>query len=253
MPAQQSSKQKICTLCHQDCSDRPRIKDPKGRYYCRECYENAKQQKRSETPAPTRAPAPPRAPAPLAAPLDDGDDLGLLVNLAAEAATAPREEQPSSHCPSCNKAMPPQATMCVECGYNRSVGQHVTPAVVQGAVAAAPARGGRTGGGIGVPEALTQPWILFVAPVAVFGILFLLGRSNDAILGVYAILVILFCVAVGLWALVAAFRESVGTGLLTMFLPFYVFYFVFAKNDDPYLKSAYGAAMLSYVTIMIPA
>ncbi len=30
---------KTCVLCGEDCSTRARIKDPKGRYYCRACYE----------------------------------------------------------------------------------------------------------------------------------------------------------------------------------------------------------------------
>lgn len=30
---------KICTICGDDCSDRPRIKDDSGKYACRDCYE----------------------------------------------------------------------------------------------------------------------------------------------------------------------------------------------------------------------
>ncbi len=33
---------KICSICGQDCSGRPRTKDKRGRYYCRACYERAK-------------------------------------------------------------------------------------------------------------------------------------------------------------------------------------------------------------------
>ena len=32
---------KICMICGEDCAGRPRIKDPKGHYYHRECHEEA--------------------------------------------------------------------------------------------------------------------------------------------------------------------------------------------------------------------
>ncbi len=35
---------KICVICGEDCSGRPRTKDRRGRYYCLGCYERARQQ-----------------------------------------------------------------------------------------------------------------------------------------------------------------------------------------------------------------
>ncbi len=40
MPTEQKVE-KLCKLCGEDCSERKRVKDPKGSYYCRTCYENA--------------------------------------------------------------------------------------------------------------------------------------------------------------------------------------------------------------------
>ncbi len=34
---------KICVVCSANCAGRPRVKDPKGRYYCRACYEELQQ------------------------------------------------------------------------------------------------------------------------------------------------------------------------------------------------------------------
>ena len=34
---------KICVVCHANCVGRPRVKDPKGRYYCRACYDELQQ------------------------------------------------------------------------------------------------------------------------------------------------------------------------------------------------------------------
>ncbi|TVQ57097.1 MAG: hypothetical protein EA377_01195, partial [Phycisphaerales bacterium] len=34
---------KICVVCNANCAGRPRVKDPKGRYYCRACYDELQQ------------------------------------------------------------------------------------------------------------------------------------------------------------------------------------------------------------------
>jgi len=248
MSPQQSSAQKICVICHQDCSARPRVKDKKGRYYCRQCYEDARQRKHAQTAAPTPPPPP-------ASPMDDGDELGLLEELAQQVASAPTVEQQSSQCPSCKRPMPPEAIVCVGCGYNRRLGQHVSPAVMPGTAAAAPAAGRQaTGGGIGVPAVLTQPWVVFVGPVLLFFTLALVGRENAGALIAYLVLSGVFVLGVGVWVLVMAFCDSIGTGVLTLCVPFYALYFVFGKNDNPYLKAACGAALMNSVIwwILVP-
>ncbi len=47
-----TTMKKICVICGEDCSGRPRTKDPRGHYYCLPCYEQAKRkfdQKHAET------------------------------------------------------------------------------------------------------------------------------------------------------------------------------------------------------------
>jgi hypothetical protein len=39
---------KICVICGESCDDRPRVKDPKGRYFCRDCYDKALERKRRQ-------------------------------------------------------------------------------------------------------------------------------------------------------------------------------------------------------------
>lgn len=130
--------------------------------------------------------------------------------------------------------------MCLECGFNRRLGQHVNPAV-----AGAPAAGRRAqGGGIGVPAALKQPWVVFVAPVLLLGGLALAGRSNEGAALAFFATAFVFGLGVLVWVLVTAFRESIGTGFLTLCVPFYVLYFVFAKNENAYLKAAFGASIV---------
>ena len=35
----QNTSGKTCVYCGEDCADRPRIRDPKGRYSCQACLE----------------------------------------------------------------------------------------------------------------------------------------------------------------------------------------------------------------------
>ena len=36
---------KVCVICGEDCSGRPRIKDSNGRYYHKSCHEEALRRK----------------------------------------------------------------------------------------------------------------------------------------------------------------------------------------------------------------
>ena len=55
---------------------------------------------------------------------------------------------------------------------------------------------------------------------------------------------VLYYIAVKIIVLVAAFKESVGTGFLTLCIPLYAIYFVFKINDSDTLKLLYGVAAL---------
>ncbi len=114
------SPEKICVRCGEDCSSRPRIKDPRGRYYCKHCYDKAKAEleaKKAEAEmdfiARELEPAPPVAP-PVAPPT--------------ESAEAP-PVQPTS-CPECGAALAPGAVICTNCGYNVQTGHTVEPTLV---------------------------------------------------------------------------------------------------------------------------
>lgn len=55
-----SSSGKICALCGDDCSGKPRVKDKKGNYYCKSCHEAAAAKRRSKEagePEPTMTPS----------------------------------------------------------------------------------------------------------------------------------------------------------------------------------------------------
>ncbi len=98
---------KICGICQEDCSDRPRVKDAKGRYYCKSCA----MAKASEPTAPpgstltTEDDAEPYD-------LDDADPGAALLPIE----MLDHADQPGP-CPVCMHSMPRGAKVCVACGY----------------------------------------------------------------------------------------------------------------------------------------
>lgn len=110
---------KTCVLCGQDCSNRQRVKDRKGRYYCRACYSEAARRRRAagasleDTAGST---------------VDSGTDetrddcLSALVDAGSTSASPSTELQ----CPGCGMSMPPGAVQCVECGYNMRTGKQLS-------------------------------------------------------------------------------------------------------------------------------
>lgn len=90
-PMTQTTSSKICVLCGEDCSYKPRIKDSHGNYYCKTCHQAAEQRqtgRKAPSPQPVEIEA---APEPKNAPMIDdlsisldgehgnslGDDIGL--------------------------------------------------------------------------------------------------------------------------------------------------------------------------------
>src|SRR5436190_9336974 len=103
---------KICGICHQDCSSKPRTKDAKGHYFCRECYEKAVAARHaSPTHAePSSASTPQRV---------EADDVySILDSLIADpAAAAPAAIQPppvmmTQTCRKCGTAMEMDSVIC---------------------------------------------------------------------------------------------------------------------------------------------
>lgn len=98
---------KICVRCGQDCADRPRVKDVRGRYLCKTC----------DLRGPNAALDPPA-----------GDDLNPID-------FEPSELPDSSHRPCMGCAIPlqPGAVICMACGTNQATG-HPSGAPVTGEV-----------------------------------------------------------------------------------------------------------------------
>ncbi|MCW5775946.1 MAG: hypothetical protein KIS87_05875 [Phycisphaeraceae bacterium] len=99
---------KICAVCGEDCSDRPRVKDKAGRYYCKPC--EAKAAARSGFAA-------------SAAPAGTTSTTMLVVDGAED--VIPIEEAhvaPEKACPVCMLRISADAVVCVHCGYDERKG-----------------------------------------------------------------------------------------------------------------------------------
>ena len=110
---------KICVICSKSCANQPRIKDAKGRYYCRSCYERA--ERIAATRTPSRGSGPPATGA-----SGPDDELGPELVEPAEPAAVPDPVSEGSAvpaCPGCGLRIPADSGVCAGCGYNRRTGR----------------------------------------------------------------------------------------------------------------------------------
>jgi len=96
----------------------------------------------------------------------------------------------------------------------------------------------------GMPEFFSQPWVAFAVPTIVFLVLYGAARHDANAAVVFLGMSVLYAATIGLLVVVLAFCEGVGTGLLTLFLPFYVLYFVYSINENRFVKALYTAMLL---------
>jgi hypothetical protein len=156
----EDQSEKTCAICGRDCSGQPRIRDPKGRYFHKTCYEQALEERKMQqaaeheaepeadvqpppmTAGPPRPASPPESPAPAAeAPFESpaeapADDAALFALEADSSQALPPEAAPPTMpesepggaafaCPSCGAEMGPGAIICTSCGYNAQTGRQV--------------------------------------------------------------------------------------------------------------------------------
>lgn len=56
--------------------------------------------------------------------------------------------------------------------------------------------------------------------------------------------VVLYTLTIHIIVIVSAFKESVGTGFLTMCVPFYAIYYVFRVSESGTLQILYASALI---------
>ncbi|MBL8990548.1 MAG: hypothetical protein JNJ48_03100 [Phycisphaerae bacterium] len=113
---------KVCIYCHEDCSNRPRLKDGQGRYACKACAE--RHGATGGTAGAGAAAAAAASPAE-AAPANGADAVLLdLIEQAGPIAVADPAGGIAEQrlCPACARAMPADAVLCTQCGFDTRKG-----------------------------------------------------------------------------------------------------------------------------------
>ena len=156
--------------------------------------------------------------------------------------------------------MDADAIICTSCGYNAQTGEEMESAVVKAKPPPPPAGGvppggarkavrPRAAGTAGAPEKSVKVtfWVLNGISLLFFAATFVIPASLAAM---YVYMGLLSTVA-GIWALIAAGKESVGQLLLSLFVPVYQIYFVFWVSWNPMLKRVFGAALIGSFLMVI--
>lgn len=113
------SAEKICIICKEDCSARPRLKDSGGQYACQACVEAKKRQaaKSKARPAPAAV-----------APVADGGIGFSMDDYLGDAAPAAGTDL-GSHCPNCGAGKAAGAVVCMQCGFDSASGKAMSTKV----------------------------------------------------------------------------------------------------------------------------
>lgn len=134
---------KSCAKCGVDCTSIARVKDERGRYFCKACYDKAIAAMASriiESAPAARGDAAARSAAPASVPVASQTPIGLdamdepadLLNEAATPEQAahdveiyalaeperPKNHEPMRDCPSCGREMRERDSNCPHCGFN---------------------------------------------------------------------------------------------------------------------------------------
>lgn len=194
---------KLCVVCGNDCAGKPRTKDPKGRYYCRSCYESAKQ----AVASPAKR------------------EYNPLDEMLAE--TDSSQETASTACRNCGAAMPADAVICTACGVNMQSGAAIATQVEK-------SEGAST-------DWLRQPMTFGLGTLAFFAATFSLAFVRTEAAAVLFLSVLALSVGVMVHSIVLSFKMSVVQGLLVLLVPGYIIWFVFGVSENAHLKWAFAA------------
>jgi len=145
MTSASSSSGKNCVACGADCTGKPRVKDPKGRYYCRACYDARSAQPEAVDP----------------------DILDLEAISAA--ATAPVVTATTKFCARCGAPALGGARHCTRCGHELASSSVSAPPSLPTLPAFKPQRQeSRAEGGSGLLFQLGGGATFFIAAIILF-------------------------------------------------------------------------------------
>lgn len=256
MSPREPSPSKLCAVCGENCADRPRVKDQRGQYYCRECHDKKMGRKPTATTRPPLAPAASKPLPPMPESSAPDLDMGLLDAMSVAESTADSVDQARRPCPSCGTPIPVDAVVCMGCGFNSDLGRRMGEAQYEEAPSASRTTASgkqstgrassRSTGGAGFMSG-GKEWLAGAIPAAIFLVLFLVAKSNPDTAIIFHGLQSLFGIGVGLCLLVTAFGESAGQGFLCLCVPFYALYFVYGRQESVLLKWAVAGSIFGSI------
>jgi hypothetical protein len=135
-------------------------------------------------------------------------------------------------CPGCAAPMEADAIICTACGFNLRTGKKIQPQVMNVAVPK------RASSGLGMGN------IIAIAVFVMLAVLFGLAFTSDSMATIFQISAAVFVVIVHIMAVVSAFQDGAGTGVMTLFCFPYAIYYVYARSENPTLKVLYSIALL---------
>lgn len=231
---------KVCTVCGVDCSNRPRVKDQQGRYMCQDCFDRVKATKQvQKAPAtPASKPAEPAAPAGAAVNLNDNS---FLLDLGQKPAASGKARA----CPECGRAITEGTVICIGCGFNLQTGKRLSVKVER----AKQVKVKSTGGGGGFDLAAAGGGTVFMLVLALYGAALGGAVAAPDLAGACVMLCGLLSLAIGIWTLIEALKESWIWGLGSLFVPLVGLVFVIFFCEDERVKGAYFAMVLGYVAL----
>ncbi len=233
--------EKICLVCGEDVSNKPRTKDAQGRYVCKACVE-AKRASAPASAASTKsagesAPRPKTAAKPAQVASSGGEDaiLAALVDDATKDLGDP--------CPQCGVAMKKGAAICTRCGFNPEIGKTLRTRVM----AAEREKKVRTG-----PRFQFTPSHAFIAVVA-SSIVFV-GLSIVFVPAIFIafLIVALASFASSIMALIYGVKDGhTGWVIASFFVPLAFLYLAFGKLERPMVKALYGASIIGSLVLVV--
>lgn len=256
---------KICTACGESCEGQPRVKDRHGHYYHERCHGKAQREQWRRQEQMEHAPSAAFVNADTSAGEEEvisrmileesasasatGSDTasGATSSAAGLSAVAGHVDAIHSHnsthngasallltCPTCGAAVEPGAVVCLKCGYSEHPVTTLLARIRQ--VITAPISLGV--GWLISPKAVGITILsIFIALIA---LAFFSQTGQRIFIGAYITLLL----ASTLWAVIVAFKFGSSHGLLTLFVPFYIFYTVYALNENDYLKWLYSTHLM---------
>ena len=222
--------QKTCVICGEDCSGRPRIKNARGQYACRSCYEAR---------AASKAPAPAQSE-------QDSEDYGLagvLDGLADGGAAEPVVPR-NAACPACNLPVAAGQAICTSCGCDLRSGKVAKTKV------------GRNKPARQMPSFLSSPWLIIIVGVA-FGLVYagVVTGGSAALLLPFVLMSIVYAIFfLGTWlmAFVLAFKDGNNFwGIFLIICPCIPYiglaaatYYLFMIGGRPRLGACYAVILI---------